>query len=145
MPCHPDDVIDQIYNVIVLWRNMHSSLIYRFWKHKRRQNNRYHQLKKWHQIQSMWMELKVRYRFDSLLPLFWSDMTRSFLMKSCAKAAPIPRLCKISARSTDIPQSLRKSAKPMPKMNSGSSKTPIYQNKNCCKMMQNVARCCKPL
>ena len=53
------------------------------------------------------------------------------------------RLCKISARSTDIPQSLRKSAKPMPKMNSGSSKTPIYQKikivAKCCRMLQDVA------
>ena len=30
---------NQIYNVIVLLPNMHSSLVNRFWKHKRRQNN----------------------------------------------------------------------------------------------------------
>ena len=69
------------------------------------------------------MELNVSYRFDSPLPpfLIWHDpvIINEKLRKSYSN-----RLYKISARSTDIPQSLRKSAKPMQKRNSGSSKTP---------------------
>ena len=87
------------------------------------------------------MELKVRYRFDSPLPpfLIWHDpvIINEKLRKSYAN-----RLYKISARSTDIPQSLRKSAKPVPKMSSGSSITPIYQKYF---FLQNVAECCKML
>ena len=91
------------------------------------------------------MELKVSYRFDSPLPpfLIWHDPV---IFNEELRKGYSNRLYKISARSTDIPESLRKSAKTDAKNEFRELENPsLPKNKNCCKMLQNVARCCKSL
>ena len=87
-----------------------------------------------------------------LYPIFWSGMTRSFLMKSCAKGTPIGYTKSQHApsghtarSSTDIPHLWGKAQNLCQKWIQGARNTQTTKNKNCCKMLQNVARCCKPL
>ena len=74
--------------------------------------------------------------------LIWHD--RSFLMKSCSKVTPIGY-----AKSRHAPRIYRnlwgKAQNLCQKWIQGARKPQSTKNKNCCKMLQKVARCCKPL